>query len=239
MFVLAAYNLVFLLVTASGIWLTLVVDYTIIKILVVMLFCLLLPLWSGAIAFVLRDIISYKPFNKGNILKGIKWAIKPGLQSSVLLIFLVFSATVTFPFYASSGGYFGLLALGLSFWLYSGMSFTLMYLIPVQALLELSFKKSLKMAFVLFIDSPFWALLVAVHGLFCLALSPFLAFMIPGLSVAIIGQLEIVRLRLLRFDWLKSNKGVKSPTPWKQLLREEEELVGHRSIKELVFPWKN
>jgi hypothetical protein len=60
---------------------------------------------------------------------------------------------------------------------------------------------------------------------------------------------EALRLRLLKYDWLETRtaeqggdlfkKGWKQvKIPWEELLAEEKDKTGKRSLKSFFFPWK-
>jgi hypothetical protein len=49
---------------------------------------------------------------------------------------------------------------------------------------------------------------------------------------------EALRIRLLKYDWLEENPG-RRKIPWDILLEDEREKTGSRTIKGLIFPWKD
>jgi len=49
-----------------------------------------------------------------------------------------------------------------------------------------------------------------------------------------------VRLRLLKYDWLEAHPDAnRKKIPWDELLIEEREKTGTRTLKNLIFPWKD
>ena len=82
-------------------------------------------------------------------------------------------------------------------------------------------------------------LFLLAYNLVTIVLSFFLAFLVPGFAgVALAGDVAL-RLRMYKYDWLEANPGAKrNEVPWDELLGEDRELVGKRTLKGMIFPWK-
>jgi hypothetical protein len=86
-------------------------------------------------------------------------------------------------------------------------------------------------------------------------ISLFLAFLAPGFAGVALAQNVALKLRLVKYDWLEARGdsveagetagplrgifGRGRAVPWKELLAEEAELVGKRTLKGMIFPWKD
>lgn len=169
---------------------------------------------------------------------GAGWA--PGLQLGGVVAASVLLASVAFPFYASLGGFFGLFATSLAFWLFASLWLTLQYFLPLKAARGAPFVETMRTSFLLFLDAPAFALASAIDGALCVALSPVVAFLLPGPAAAVLVSCEATRLRLRRMDWLAGRSGGGKPgrTPWPELLADDAEALGERGLKDLLFPWK-
>ena len=49
---------------------------------------------------------------------------------------------------------------------------------------------------------------------------------------------------MYKYDWLEKNPGLDAKTarksiPWDDLLSDDEDIVGDRSLKSFIFPWKD
>ena len=89
------------------------------------------------------------------------------------------------------------------------------------------------------LDNLGFSLALALISLFSLFLSILTALMFPGITGILIFYQGALKLRLLKYDYLEKNPGVdKRLIPWEILLEEEKKLVGKRSLKGLIFPWK-
>jgi hypothetical protein len=62
--------------------------------------------------------------------------------------------------------------------------------------------------------------------------------LLPGPGGLLLFLDEALRIRLLKYDWLEANPGRKK-IPWNTLLEDDREKTGSRSIKGLIFPWKD
>ena len=90
------------------------------------------------------------------------------------------------------------------------------------------------------LDNSGLAIFVLLHNFIALLLSVFLAFIFPGPAGALLYLDEALRLRLLKYDWLEANPGAdRKKIPWDALLIEEREKTGVRTLKNLIFPWKD
>ena len=91
----------------------------------------------------------------------------------------------------------------------------------------------------LFLDNPGLFLFATVTNAALLGLSFFLAFLLPGPGTALLFLDEALRLRLLKYEWLKAHpEADRRKIPWDDILVEERERTGTRSLQRLIFPWK-
>ncbi|MCF6336254.1 MAG: hypothetical protein L3J12_10990, partial [Spirochaetales bacterium] len=78
-----------------------------------------------------------------------------------------------------------------------------------------------------------------IYSLIVLSLSVFTAFLIPGVTVILLAHQTAVKLRLYKYDYLEENKDTgRKNIPWNTLLFDEREKVGKRTLKGMIFPWK-
>jgi hypothetical protein len=71
------------------------------------------------------------------------------------------------------------------------------------------------------------------------AASLFLALLLPGPAGMLLLMDEALRLRLRKYDYLEANpRADRRKIPWKELLEEDVELTGTRTLRNFIFPWK-
>jgi len=169
----------------------------------------------------------------------VKSGLVSGLQVGALLVvgFLVIS--VGLPFYMKLGGIMGALAAGVIFWCAVIILLAVQYYIPLRARLGGGLKKNLRKSFIVFFDNPGFSVFLFLYSAVNLALSFFLAFLIPGFAGVALAENVALRLRLYKYDWIEEHPDAnRREIPWETLLEEDQDLVGKRTLKGMFFPWK-
>lgn len=195
--------------------------------------------WWSAAVFAMKDVADFKSFHLRDIREPVRRGLVPGLQVGALLVLGWFVVSVGLPFYLSIGGLLGALAAGVVFWCAIIVLLALQYYIPIRARLGGGLRKNLRKSFVLFFDNPGFSIFLFLHCAVTLAISFFLAFLLPGFAGIALSQDVAIKLRLYKYDWLEANpQGNRRSVPWDDLLGEDKELVGKRTLRGMFFPWK-
>jgi len=198
-----------------------------------------LSVWWAACVFALNEVADFGSIRMSSILPALKKAALPGLQVGLIGGVSAFLIAVGVPFYLSKGGFAGALAVGVLFWFAVTLALSLQYYLPVRARLGGGFRKNLRKCFILFFDNPLFSIFLLFYNAFCLALSLFTAFLMPGFAGLALSSDVALRLRLYKYDWLEGRPGSpRAPIPWDELLAGDRDLVGPRSLKGMIFPWK-
>ena len=198
--------------------------------------CILL----GGTAEVVKGYADYKkelwePFAKG---------IKRNLGHSILFTFVSFILAVimTFamPFYLTMGNMTALIIGVVMFWLCMLSLFALPFYFPLMTLLPGDRPgKTLKKCFIIVSDNVLFSIFFFIYNLIVFALSILTVGMIPGVAGYMLGAQDAMKLLMYKYDWLEENPDEKGKNaPWAELLYEEKEKVGPRSLKSMIFPWK-
>lgn len=169
----------------------------------------------------------------------LKASYKRGLSMAILAALWLAVATLALPFYAGMGTLLGTFAGAAVFWVLVLSALALQFYASASARLHGNPIKIAKKCFLIFFDNPLFAIGTALYGLLLAALSLFLVFLFPGpVGLALYAD-EALRLRLLKYDYLEAHpEADRRRIPWEEILAEERELVGNRSLKSLIFPWK-
>jgi len=201
---------------------------------------ILCTVYLSAAAYSLKSISDYGTFGFIDFFKNFKDSWRSGLVMGIFIIILFILIRVVIPFYMSIESPIGLLIGMFVFWVvvYSVLSFQFYF--PVCARLSSSLKKAYKKCMLISVDNTGLSIFIFLHNLVGLVLSVFLGFMFPGPAGALLYLDEALRLRLLKYDWLEANPGAnRKKIPWDELLIEEREKTGTRTLKNLIFPWKD
>lgn len=246
LFSLVLLNFVFLALTAAGIFLPglcgtgspgflLVLAAVILAAAVWWSFCiqgLMAVADNGSLAF--REIPAL-----------LRKALLPGLQYGGLCLLIVLALAEGLPFYLSRGGIPGALAAGVLLW---GSVFFLLafqWYLPLRARFGGGLRKNLRKCFVFFFDNALFSVFIFLYNLVGAAISVFLALLVPGFAGVALAMDDALKLRVYKYDWLEAHpvpaqdRVRRREIPWDELLAEEKELVGKRSLRNMIFPWKD
>ena len=171
---------------------------------------------------------------------------KKNLRS--VLLFGLINLTVlvltglSLPFYMRMGGLLGTAGAGLVFWVLLFWIGSSQFFFPLLCQMGGGTVKNIKKGFLILLDNPGFSLFTLAGTVFITLISVFTAFLIPGISNALLFQHEALKLRLLKYDYLEENQSApgsgRTVIPWDALLSEDRENVGPRTLKGMIFPWK-
>jgi len=172
----------------------------------------------------------------GAIRRGWLFGLQAGLtQAGVLVLGLLSSG-----FYLRLHTPFGVLLAALSFALLAIAILSLQYLLPILILMPGGYARALKKCFLVCFDNVLFSLFLLGWTVGLGLLSCCFAFLIPGTAGVHLARINALRLRLYKYDWLEAHPGTEGePVPWAVLLEEDRARVGPRSLRSLIFPWKD
>ncbi|OHD27192.1 MAG: hypothetical protein A2Y38_17625 [Spirochaetes bacterium GWB1_59_5] len=234
---LAAFNGVFLTLAAMGIWFPATLESTLARIAGLLFLVMAGSVWWSVAAHALTAVADFGTIRSGDLRKAFSAGLVPGLQFGAIMAVITTLASVVFPFYASIGNFFGLFATSLAFWLFLCMILILQYVLPWRATNGGSLRAALRSSLMLFMDAPLFSLVLALDGILCIAVSPLVAFLLPGPAAAVLASCEAVRLRSYKLRWIHQTGSRRKRAPWAELLATDVEALGERSFKQLFFPW--
>jgi hypothetical protein len=196
--------------------------------------------WWSVCVHALVKVSDYGSLSFRDLGAEFKRALVPGLQLAGIGVVAWILLAVGLPFYMTNGGLAGVFAAGILFWCAMLGVLSLQYYIPLRARLGGGFRKNMRKSFILFFDNAGFSIFLFLYNTVTLVISFFLAFMAPGFAGVALALDVAVRLRLKKYDWIESHPGAKrNQVPWDELLEEERELVGPRTLKGMIFPWKD
>lgn len=199
----------------------------------------LLSLWQSICAFAMCEVANYRSLGIKATLAFFPKALKPGLLTGLFSVLIWFAVSVGIPFYIIQKGIVGVFLAGMLFWTCLVGLLVWQYYLPLEARLGGGFKKNIRKAFILFLDNPGFSLFLFGYSILTIAVSALPAFLAPGLAGLALAQADAVKLRMLKYEWLESTPNAdKHAVPWNELLAEEKEMVGVRTLKGMIFPWK-
>jgi len=235
-------NIGFFIITALGLWPMLKIlengnlsGFLILIVLIPMAYVAL-----GVISAVMSRIADYQRFSWSDIPDTLEKTWKAGILLALLSTGFFSMSIFGMVYYSSMKSMLGLAASALLFWITVGVYFTLIWFFPVRNRLSGGFRKSLKKSALIMFDNLFLSLflgfiMIPVH----LILWPLTAFGAFGPAGIQLYMNSALRLLIFKYDWLEENpEARRKEVPWYELLVDEKERVGKRSLKGMIFPWK-
>jgi hypothetical protein len=195
--------------------------------------------YTGAASGVVKDISDYGEPGFRDFYRYLTETYRPSLYFGILNAVILFLISLAFPFYMGMKSMVGPLAFAFLFWVSLIWIIAIQFFFPLQSRINTSFKKNIKKIFLVFFDNTFFSLGTFLGSLVILVASSFTAFMLPGIGTILLWVNVAFKLRVYKYDYLEANPSAnRKKIPWDALLIDEKERVGKRTLRGMIFPWK-
>ncbi len=195
--------------------------------------------YTGVVSRMCSEIADYKQPGFSDIPRFLRESFGSSLILALVLSAYVFVVSIAFQFYGGLKSLAGPLAVALLFWVTVGWLFASQYFFPIQSRLDRKFRKIFRKTFLVFFDNPLFSIGLFICAAIVLVISIFTALLLPGISTIFLLWNAAFKLRLYKYDWIEQNPGAnRKAIPWDALLVEDRERVGKRTLKGMIFPWK-
>lgn len=220
-----------------------VVDYSLsISFLLIALGFIAITIFTFAFGKSAKDIADFKVVPIKSYFKEIPHVIKDAILFSLIIGLLFLLLYVAIPFYVSLSNTVGLLLAALVLWLVIISFLALQWFLPLRSLMGNNFMKCLKKSFMLFFDNPMFSIFLLFYNAVLCLLSIPVFLIVPSFAGITLSSVNAVRLRLNKYDYIENHpelsKKQRKHLPWKEILKDDIEAVGNRSIKSFIFPGK-
>ena len=200
---------------------------------------ILLFVYAGAASLMARDIVNYETPEWKNFLRYLKETWFQSLIFGLIYVAGIAVSFVGFSTYLQMTSILGLAAAVFLLWAVVIWVLASQFYFPVLARLDTKIPKILRKSFILFFDNTFFAFVLGFGVLLIAGVSIFTAFLFPGFGGLLVWHQAAMKLRLYKYDYLEENPGAnRKKIPWDGLLVEEKEKVGKRTLRGMIFPWK-
>ena len=201
---------------------------------------LVCSIYLAAAAHSIKQISDHSSFNFGDFFRAFKTTWLAGLVMGLFVFLLYLIASVILPFYLGIESPVGLVLAAIVFWLTVFALLSFQFYFTVYNRLGSKIIKSFKKCMLISLDNSGFAIFMFLHNIVVLFISIVFVFMFPGPVGVLLYLDEALRLRLFKYDWLEANPGAdRRKIPWDELLVEEREKTGNRSLRNFIFPWKD
>ncbi|MFA5570660.1 MAG: hypothetical protein ACOX0W_08005 [Sphaerochaetaceae bacterium] len=238
---LVLFNVAHLLVFAAlyGAW-ELLDSSLLLATLAVVGVLVLYSLFSGVTSSLLLEVVHYRKVDFSSFSETFSTMIKHSLVYALALIVLG-AMIFVISFYFLIGHLIGTIIAFMLVWVSLLTLLALSYYFPLAIFMKQDGPlKTLKKSYIIAIDNIGFSVFFGIYRLFNMIISLFFATTLPGFSGDVLSQMVALKLLLYKYDYLEENPDAhRKHIPWESLLVEEEELIGERSIKGMIFPWRD
>ncbi len=199
----------------------------------------LVVVYSGAVSRMCAEIADYRQPGFAEFFGFVKESWPSSLLLALAIGVYGYIVSIAFSFYGGLKSIFGPLAVALLFWVTVAGLLAVQFYFPIQSRLDRKFRKIVRKSFLVFFDNPGFSIGLAICSLIISAVSVFTALLLPGIATVLLWWNVAFKLRLYKYDWLEQNPGAnRRRVPWDALLVEDRERVGKRTLKGMIFPWR-
>ena len=208
--------------------------------LTVVAFLLLVSLALGGTAEAVRNYSEYRSETWRPFLRGIRRNLRHSLFFFLVVLILLFMIFFTIPFYSSMSSVVGVILAVIMLWVLIFFIMALPYYFPLMTMLPGDGPiKTLKKAFIVSADNSGKSFLLLLHIVVDCIFSVITVGLVPGICGIMLSSADMMKLLMKKYDWLEANPDKsKKDINWDELLYEERESVGPRSLRSMIFPWK-
>ena len=207
-----------------------------VAIAIMFLFCLSM----GGTSSVVYNWSQYKSETWRPFMKGVGRNIRHSMLFflCIMVLFLLFFLVI--PFYLSFNNILGTVFGVMMVWLAIFLLLVLPYYFPLMNLLPGDGPfKTLKKCFIVAGDNLGYTILLLLHNILDIVLTVVTMGLLPGWCGLMLGGQDMMKLLMKKYDWMEENPGKgKKDMDWSELIYEEKETLGPRSLKNMIFPWK-
>ena len=194
--------------------------------------------YSGVVSSMTSKIADYDKPEFSDFLPILKATYPTSLLFALVNCLLVILFGVAFQVYGQIQSFVGPLASSFLFWVLIFWLLAFQFFFSIQARLDRKFGKIIKKMFLLLLDNPLFTLGLLIGTILVAAISVFTALLLPGIASVFLWWNVALKLRLYKYDYLEENPESRRNIPWDALLTEDRERVGKRTLKGMIFPWK-
>ena len=196
--------------------------------------------FSGAVSNVAYGYSDYRRDTWNDLKAGFSRYFRHSMLMFLIYVVLALLTLFIIPFYMGNFGIIGAVISVILIWLVIFSVMALPYYFALSSYLPGDRPlKTLKKCFIIMGDNMGFSIFFLLYNIVCVALTLFTVGLIPGAAGMNLASHDAVRLLMMKYDYLEENPDAdRKHLPWTDILFDEEEKVGPRSFKNMIFPWK-
>jgi uncharacterized membrane protein YesL len=198
-----------------------------------------LGLYCAVVGRFARDFTSGNRFSLHLVPAYFKQTVLPGSRFTLVNVITFAFAFIALPFYAASDTpesipLFAIVAAAVFFY-----AITIQYALPLHVLYEPKIGKTISKSFRFFMDNPGFTLGMTAGSLLIIAISIVTLTLFPGVMGLLLWHHVCFSMRMLKYEYLDTHPGAsRKRIPWREILEEESNKIGKRTLRGLIFPWQ-
>ena len=200
----------------------------------------ILFIYSSGSSALVKDFVNYKTINFHSF-----WlAIKEGYQSCLICaainaIYFILCRNALIFYSNLEQLILSTVATIILGWITFSWLLAMQFFFPVHSQLDKNPRKIFKKMLLLFIDNTKLHVFLAFGSIIILLISLITGGILPGIGAVFIFQNSALKLILFKYDYLEENPTVnRNKIPWDALLIDERNKIGKRTLRGMIFPWK-
>ena len=221
-------------------------EYLLVWGIAILVSLILLSILSLAWGEISNSIVNYDSIEFVDFFKKIPSCILDGVFLGITYFVLFVLTFFGVQYYFQKGATFvGLMAGCMFCWIAVTIFMALQWFIPIRCAFHNKFGKTFKKCFIVLINNLPFSIFIIIYNLFLCVVSIIMIGLAPGICGVIFARSNAFRLILKKYDYIeevqKEDASVdvrKIKIPWKQILEEDNEMVGKRTFKNFFMPWK-
>ena len=196
--------------------------------------------FSGAVSNVAYGYSDYRRDTWNDLKAGFSRYFRHSMLMFLIYVVLALLTLFIIPFYMRNFGIIGAVISVILIWLVIFSVMALPYYFALSSYLPGDRPlKTLRKCFIIMGDNMGFSIFFLLYNIVCVALTLFTVGLIPGVAGMNLASHDAVRLLMMKYDYLEENPDAdRKHLPWTDILFDEEEKVGPRSFKNMIFPWK-
>lgn len=206
--------------------------------------CIVLSIIAFAYGDTAAQIAEYNGTSILDFFKAIPGVLKDAALFGVMIALIIIVSAVGLDYYFLQRQSLITAFLGaLLLWVDIFILFSLQWFIPIRSLMHNNFRKCLKKSFIIFFDNTGFSVAMGLYNFVLMILSVVCVGFFPSMAGISISCTNALRLRLYKYDYLEEHpelttKKERKQIPWEELLYEDKEITGTRTLRDFLFPWK-
>jgi hypothetical protein len=215
------------------------ISYVVLAFLITIFF-----VYCGVVSAYVKEIANYQAPEMKSFFTYLKESFKSSIIYSVLFSLFILISFIAVNFYSqlkiNEGIYlFKSFILILIFWLILMTILSAQFFFPLQSNYDKKVMKNIKKMFLIFFDNIGFSFGLFISSIIISFISLVTFFIFFGPSAILLWQNEALKLRIYKYEYLEKYPEVsRRNIPWDVLLAIDQEKIGKRTLRNLIFPWK-